>query len=54
MFLYTSKCSFFHQSKYTVFERLVLLPYTGDGFDYSCTYEAHFFVGHLAVGKMHT
>ena len=38
-FLYTSKCSFFHQSKYKLFERPLLLPWTGEGFDYSCNYE---------------
>ena len=50
-FLYTSKCSFFHQSKYTLFETPLLLPWTGDGFDYSCTYEQTFLVAILQMAK---
>ena len=51
-FLYTSKCSFFFsQSKYTLFERPLLLPWTGDGFDDSCTYEHTSLVAILQVEK---
>ena len=42
---------FFNQSKYTLFERPLLLPWTGDGFDDSCTYEHTSLVAILQLEK---